>query len=115
MDYFTPIDMRGNQIHGVGDPDIDADAANKGYVDGHTATPPGFYISSINESPTPIPDGTNRVFTLENNYVPGSTSAYKNGLLDLRGPDYVETLPNKITYTTAPLSDDDLVVSYLVQ
>jgi hypothetical protein len=66
------------------------------------------------ETPAGTQDGTNLVFTLANNFQAGTVSMYRNGLRGTPGYDYSETLPNQITFTTAPAADDAIVVDYYI-
>jgi hypothetical protein len=78
------------------------------------AGPPGTGARIIGEIPAGTKDGNNLIFTLANNYNPGTVAVYRNGLREMPSVGYSETAPNRITFTTAPNSDDDLLVDYLV-
>jgi hypothetical protein len=60
-------------------------------------------------------NGTNKIFTLTNNFVSGSTHVYVNGIRYTPGGgyDYTESAVNQITFTTAPDSGDLITVDYI--
>jgi hypothetical protein len=66
------------------------------------------------EEPSGTKNGTNPVFTLANSYQLNSTAVYRNGLREMQNVGYVETAPNEITFSDAPLVDDDIMCDYLV-
>lgn len=76
--------------------------------------PSGANAPVFNETPFGTQDGTNMVFTLANSYQSGSTQVYRNGLREILGHGYLESAPDEITFTTAPLGDDVLVVDYFI-
>lgn len=55
------------------------------------------------------------LFTIVNNYVAGTMHLYLNGLRLQKGvgKDYIETAPNKITFTVAPLIGDIILADYI--
>ena len=77
--------------------------------------PSGANAPIAGEVPTGTKDGVNEIFTLVWPFVLGTTAVFRNGIRELRGTGYLETAPNQITFTTAPLVDDELVVDYLIQ
>jgi hypothetical protein len=64
------------------------------------------------EAPTATPEGSDALFTLANNYTPGSTAVYRNGIRGLRGFDYNEWPPNQIAFDEAPRSYEEILVDY---
>lgn len=75
---------------------------------------PGNGAAVFGETPAGSQDGSNVVFTLANDFQAGTVAAYRNGLRGAPGYDYSETLPNQITFTTAPNADDAIVVDYYI-
>jgi len=67
------------------------------------------------EIPTPVPDGTTTVFTVANEYVPGTLRVYLDGLMQIKDVDYTETSSTTFTMTTPPDSDEKLWVGYVKQ
>lgn len=63
--------------------------------------------------PTGTLNGSNTNFTLAEDFLAGSTSVYRNGVLEQRDVGYTESSP-LIIFTTAPLGDDVITVSYVV-
>lgn len=76
--------------------------------------PPGGGTLIYGETPTGAKNGSNKVFTFAYSYAAGSTAVYRNGLRGFRGFDYNETGSNQITFSDAPLVDDNLIVDYTV-
>jgi hypothetical protein len=68
----------------------------------------------IRETPAGAIDGTNTTFNLAFTPTAGTEQVYKNGLLQrsAAGNDYTIS-SSTITYLTAPIAGDDIVVSYL--
>lgn len=64
------------------------------------------------ETPTGDLDGENLVFTLSNNYISSKTCVYLNGLKQ-GSNDYSEILPNQISFLSAPLPGDVIIVDYV--
>lgn len=60
-------------------------------------------------------NSVNKVFTLRNNYISGTTRVFINGVRLTPGSqyDYVETAPNQITFTNAPDNGDLITVDYI--
>lgn len=58
-------------------------------------------------------NGVNLAFTTTQTFVATSVALFRNGMRERLGVSYTETTPNTITFTTAPLSGDDLIVDYL--
>lgn len=67
------------------------------------------------ETPSGTKDGTNAVFTLAHSCRTGTTAVYRNGLRIRLSTHYSETTATTLTFSTAPLSADDLCVDYVVQ
>lgn len=63
----------------------------------------------------PVPDGSNKVFTIPFGYITGSTSVFLDGILQTPGTQYTESDPvnGEITMTTAPGAGTSLVVTCL--
>lgn len=76
------------------------------------AGPPGDGTQVFNETPTGTKDGSNLVFTLAHIPRSGTTTVYRNGLREVPGVGYTAS-GSTLTFTTAPLSSDDLTVDYL--
>lgn len=60
-------------------------------------------------------DGTTVEFDIGENYHPGTMKLFLNGLRQQKGSgkDYEETLPDKVTFSTAPEAGDVIIVDYL--
>lgn len=69
----------------------------------------------VGEVPTGTKDGSNMVFIVGHNFQTATTAVYRNGLRERLGVGYTESAGNTLTFTTAPLSDDELSVDYVVQ
>lgn len=68
---------------------------------------------STNEVPSGLINGSNKVFTLANTPTPGSEEVYLNGLLQHAGAGNDYTISgDTITFATAPLTGDVVLVSY---
>jgi hypothetical protein len=76
--------------------------------------PPGDAEPIFNETPSGVQDGSNTVFTLAEGPQANSTTVYRNGLREYLGVGYTET-ESGITFTTAPLPDDEITVDYLME
>ena len=59
----------------------------------------------VNETPTPVADGAQTVFTTAN--------AYVSGLHQIKTTDYSETTSTTFTMTTAPATGEILTVNYI--
>lgn len=72
-------------------------------------------VTDYDPSITGTRNSVNKVFTLTQNFVAGSTRVFVNGIRYTRGAsyDYVETGTNQITFTNAPDSGDLIVVDYV--
>lgn len=66
------------------------------------------------EVPSGVKNGVNVTFTLTQTPSVGSTAVYRNGLREQIGVGYTVS-GLVITFTTAPLSSDELVVDYLLE
>lgn len=67
----------------------------------------------IGETPAGVKNGTNTVFTLANTPEVGTVAVYRNGLRERLGVGYTATGPT-LTFSTAPLSTDDITADYLI-
>lgn len=74
---------------------------------------PGTGTRIIGEVPAGSKNSSNMVFLTENQFISGTTIVYRNGLREHLGVGYTETLPETITFTTPPNSDDDILVDYV--
>lgn len=75
----------------------------------------GTYATVAGEVPTGTKDGSNTVFIVGHNFRTASTELYRNGLRERLGVGYSESAGNTLTFTTAPLVDDDILVDYVLQ
>lgn len=66
-----------------------------------------------NEVPSGTVNGSNTVFTLSADYIPGTLAVYLNGMRQKITDDYTETAGHTITFVGAPLSGDKILVDYL--
>lgn len=74
----------------------------------------GSGVRVSNETPSGTKNGINTVFTLAHEPQPTSTAVYRNGLREVLTVGYAESGSN-ITFTTAPLSSDEITVDYLME
>ena len=60
-------------------------------------------------------NGSNKVFNVTSDFVPGTTRVFVNGLRYTPGAiyDYLETANNQITFTNAPDAGDIIIVEYI--
>jgi hypothetical protein len=67
-----------------------------------------------NEAVSGTVNGTNKVFTTINSYIPGTLEVWVNGLKQLPVTHYVETTPTSgiFTFDDAPLTGDNIIVNY---
>ena len=65
-----------------------------------------------NETPGGLVNSSNTVFTTASAYVAGTTRLYRNGLRQQLAVDYTESSAKHITFTSAPLTGDILVIDY---
>ena len=81
-------------------------------TDSSTSTSYGSQYSGV---PTPATDGATTVFMIKFPYITGSTAVFLNGLIQRLGVDYTESDPAtaEITFTTAPLATDNILVTAL--
>jgi len=78
--------------------------------DGTSESPSG---TGVSMEPTPAPDGAETTFSVTDAYIPGSLRVWMNGLLQRRTEEYTESpTTGEFTFTTAPLSGDELWVEY---
>ena len=75
--------------------------------------PPGSGTAIFGETPSGTKDGVNAVFTTSQSYNAGSTVVCRNGLREQRGVGYTETTSTIVTFSTPPLSSDDITIDYL--
>lgn len=73
------------------------------------------YATVIAEVPTGTKDGTNISFTVGHNFRTGTTALYRNGLRERLGVGYTEASANSLSFSTAPLVDDEILVDYVLQ
>ena len=78
------------------------------------AGPPGDGTPVVGEVLSGVKDGVNAVFTTESGYRTGTTAVYRNGLREVRGVGYTESGPATVSFTTAPLSTDDISIDYVI-
>jgi hypothetical protein len=69
--------------------------------------------SVFGEAPAGGKNGTNLSFTTAQDFVANSTVVFRNGLRELLNISYTEIAPHGIHFSTAPLSDDVIIVDYL--
>jgi hypothetical protein len=66
-----------------------------------------------NEVPTGLVNGSNTAYDTAHTFVSGSIQVYRDGqLMKGGGADYTETDSNTITFTTAPVTDSVILVTY---
>lgn len=65
------------------------------------------------EIPSGSKNGTNTVFTLAHLPTVGTVTVYRNGLREHPGVGYTVS-GTALTFSTAPLADDDIFVDYLM-
>ncbi len=70
-------------------------------------------VPVFGEIPDGVKNGANLTFTLANTPRAGSVAVYRNGLREFLGVGYTQTGAD-ITFTTAPLSTDDIHADYLM-
>jgi hypothetical protein len=68
---------------------------------------------TVGETPSGTVNGTNDVFTTAKSFIEGSTSVFVNGLRKEIGVDYIESGIGAITFSTAPVSGDVILIDYL--
>lgn len=102
------------------DLDLDAIISSDGAVWTETGSGGGFSgsigvagHSVFAEALTGTQDGTNLVFTTATHFVSTSVALFRNGMREIRGVGYTETAPDTVTFTTAPLAGDVIIVDYL--
>ena len=92
------------------EPNILADVHVATVGDGSTSTVVGAFGTF---TPTPTPDGANRIFFTKFGFVPGTAQLYCNGLEQRPGVDFTETDPEagEITLTFDAAVDDNLLIT----
>lgn len=76
--------------------------------------PPGQGFPIFGEQLSGTINGTNLVFTTAAAYQAGTTAVYLNGIREPRGVGYTESGASQITFTSAPLVDDDIRIDYVL-
>lgn len=66
----------------------------------------------FNETPSGNINGANTVFTTVDLYVSGTTRVHLNGLRQELGTDYTESGASEITFSSAPLTNDIILIDY---
>jgi hypothetical protein len=71
--------------------------------------------TTYSEVPTGDVDGVNTVYTTSQDFINGSEFLFHNGLLMRKGAlfDYTRTDADEITFTSAPLTGDFVLISYV--
>lgn len=77
--------------------------------------PPGDGAQVFGEIPSGDKDGSNVVFNTAEVYRSNSTAVYINGLREFRGVGYAESGGSIITFTSPPLSSDDVRIDYVFE
>lgn len=67
------------------------------------------------EVPTGLINGSNTVFSTNNNYVAGTPIVVLNGVKQTITNDYTESSVNQVTFTSAPKTGDKLWITYVSQ
>lgn len=75
---------------------------------------PGDGTGVVNETPSGVQDGVNTAFVLAHTPQVGSISVYRNGLRERINVGYTAS-GSDITFSTAPLSSDEITVDYLME
>lgn len=73
------------------------------------------YATVTAEVPTGTKDGSNTTFTVGHNFRSGTTALYRNGLREHLGVGYTEASSNTLSFSNAPLVDDEIFVDYVLQ
>lgn len=81
-------------------------------------SPSGGFAQIVNEIPTGVINGVNKVFTTANKFIASSVEVSLNGLRQVPGLHFTITLPNIITFVDAPLVDgtngpDVILIDYI--
>ena len=66
----------------------------------------------IDSSFTGVIDGVNATFTLPNNFLPNSVAVFRGGIRQKRVLHFNEVSPNKITFTSAPPVNTNLIFDF---
>lgn len=66
------------------------------------------------EIPAGVVDGVNTIFVTAHAYIADTAVVFRNGLREVRGIGYIESGLNEITITTAPDTEDDVIVDYVM-
>ena len=67
----------------------------------------------FHETPSPVANGAQLVFTVDDAYMPGLLEVFKDGLLQIKDVDYTETGLFTFTFVVAPEYDENLRVNYI--
>ena len=104
-----------NNLSGSGSRFVVADATGALSAVSTSATISADLATDYDPSITGSRNSVNKIFTLSQNFVAGSTRVFVNGIRYTRGSsyDYVESASNQITFTNAPDSGDLIVVDYV--
>lgn len=65
-----------------------------------------------NETPTGLVNSSNTIYTTASNFASGTTRVFLNGVRQVLGTDYTETDTDEITFATAPVTADSLIIDY---
>lgn len=95
-------------------PSASTDTATRAYVEASIAAGIGLSIIT-NEIPVGIKDGVNDTFTLVSPARPNSVAVYRNGLREVSGIGFIETDLVTITFSTPPLTTDDITTDYITE
>lgn len=67
---------------------------------------------SVNQVPTPVPDGITMEFTVPETYITSSLRVFLNGIRQAPAGDYTETSATTFTFIVAPTNTDRIIVDY---
>lgn len=77
---------------------------------GVTAT--GGETNTYNELPIGLKNGINLVYSTASTYISSTTRVFLNGIRQTLGQDYSEVSNNQISFISAPLSGDSIIIDY---
>jgi hypothetical protein len=80
--------------------------------------PDGAFAQVVNEIPSGLVNGSNKVFTTAKSFIASSVEVSLNGLRQVPGLHFTITLPNIITFIDAPQTDivngsDNILIDYI--